>query len=673
MICDPATATRRAVAALLIACCVVPVAAEPAKTPVKLAVIIAVDGLSWPTLERYRPWLHGGLARLLEEGQVETGANYAHLNTETGPGHASLGTGAPPRVHGIVANRWYEAPSEGSPAKRYYCTDQPDTGRVPGRPPLFYREIAKDGRIYVFSRKAVLETWEASGELGSEATSRVGEGPNGETLVFDSDDAAYLYNLRRGAPATLAMTGTIPGPMNLRVPTLADRLIETSPASQVVSLAGKDRSAIFLAGRNPGHFVYWFDKESGRYVTSAAYDTDGLRTAKMKSFIDRFNTTMAGTHLVRRLGTIWSPLPAPENADALPKPEPEISRFQITDLGLGFDHDLSINPDGYFEAVYSSPLQDELLADLIVSVLRDRSLSIGRRGVTDMLTVSFSANDTVSHDFGAESEEQLDTLRRVDIQIGRVLAALDALAKEDPAGSVVVAFSADHGFAPLPEVVRRQTGTRIGGRITGNEREVTSPFPSIEERLNVALAAELCLAPGTRSIKGTEGWSLTYDREAFPATTIDGECGAAGRTVTLADLDTVFPRTVAKVLGNEIERVLLISKKGEWDSSYPPVQFALNDFDAARSGDAFLVPRENAVRVWDAARGSGHGSHRAHDTSVPLIFWGGPFRPSTQSRASTPYDLAPTLGAVIGVDVPDSTGTSRAPAASASTATKKRR
>src|SRR5258706_15891589 len=75
------------------------VAAKP-----RLAVIIAVDGLSWDRLSSWRPWFTSGFKRLLDEGAVATQCRYGHLNTETGPGHASIATGAPPRVHGIALN-----------------------------------------------------------------------------------------------------------------------------------------------------------------------------------------------------------------------------------------------------------------------------------------------------------------------------------------------------------------------------------------------------------------------------------------------------------------------------------------------------------------------------------------------------------------------------------------
>lgn len=53
----------------------------------------------------------GGFRYLLEQGMHFTNARYRHANTETAPGHATLGTGADPARHGIVANAWIDAES----------------------------------------------------------------------------------------------------------------------------------------------------------------------------------------------------------------------------------------------------------------------------------------------------------------------------------------------------------------------------------------------------------------------------------------------------------------------------------------------------------------------------------------------------------------------------------
>ncbi len=633
----------------------IPCAAAPASPePVKLAVVISVDGLSWPRLDSYRPWYEAGFKRLLGEGQVETACRYGHINTETGPGHASIGTGAPPRVHGIVANRWFEANPSGLGLRRLYCTDQPDPSRLPGQPPLFYREVVKDGRIHVFARKRALEVWEASGEMGNQSSTRIGEGPAGETVILDSDDALTLYALHRGLPAVaLPPSGTIPGPANLRVPTLGDRLVESSPGSRVVSLSGKDRGAIFLAGKDPRHLVYWYDRETGRYVSSAAYDADGVAGAAARDLVKRFNQTQAGGQLVARFGTLWQPLPEPAGSAGWPHPATNLGRFQLPDLGIGFDHELTLHPRGYFDGVYSTPFQDRLLTDLALAALADPALALGRRGVPDLLALSYSAHDVVSHSYGNESQETLDALRRLDRELGRLLAALDALADTEPKGRVVLALSSDHGFSPLPEVVRRSTGKRIGGRLLSDPE---SGYPSFQERLNRALSAELCLPAGAQPIFGVEGWTVAYDPSVFPASTLEGPCGAAGQKVTAADLDRVFPAVVQRLYGEEIEGVLLVSQRASWPKDGSATAFALNDFDAARSGDAFLIPRDHVLMHFDAARGSGHGTHHEYDTHVPVLFWGGPFKAEEREEACAPYDLAPTLAEVLGIDLPDATG-----------------
>jgi phosphate-selective porin OprO and OprP len=59
----------------------------------------------------------------------------------------------------------------------------------------FYVEEEKDGRIYVFNDMAHYELWKESGEMRV-AINRPGEGPDGQTVIFDSDEAIHLFNVR---------------------------------------------------------------------------------------------------------------------------------------------------------------------------------------------------------------------------------------------------------------------------------------------------------------------------------------------------------------------------------------------------------------------------------------------------------------------------------------------
>ena len=62
---------------------------------------------------------------------------------------------------------------------------------------FYYKEIAKDGRIYVFNIAAEAERFEQTGEMGRGIT-RPGAGPNGETIVGDSERALQLYFFKHG-------------------------------------------------------------------------------------------------------------------------------------------------------------------------------------------------------------------------------------------------------------------------------------------------------------------------------------------------------------------------------------------------------------------------------------------------------------------------------------------
>ena len=62
---------------------------------------------------------------------------------------------------------------------------------------MYYKEIVKDGRIYVFNIAANAERFEKSGEMGIGIT-KPGVGPNGETVIGDNERALQLYFFKHG-------------------------------------------------------------------------------------------------------------------------------------------------------------------------------------------------------------------------------------------------------------------------------------------------------------------------------------------------------------------------------------------------------------------------------------------------------------------------------------------
>jgi predicted AlkP superfamily pyrophosphatase or phosphodiesterase len=95
----------------------------------KLVVGIVVDQMRQEYFYKYQDrYSEGGFKRLLNDGFVMKNAHYNYIPTYTGPGHASVYTGATPATHGIIANDWYVR----SLGKSMYCAGDSTVTAVGG-------------------------------------------------------------------------------------------------------------------------------------------------------------------------------------------------------------------------------------------------------------------------------------------------------------------------------------------------------------------------------------------------------------------------------------------------------------------------------------------------------------------------------------------------------------
>ncbi|MEZ5987840.1 MAG: alkaline phosphatase family protein [Planctomycetota bacterium] len=142
----------------------------PRPEPPRLTVVVVVDQCRSDYLDRFAPLFGAdGFARLRREGARGVDAAYRHGRTETGPGHATIGTGADPAAHGIVGNGWIDRDS----GKGVYCAgprDDPAPGflAVPTLAEAWKRHFGDRSRVLSLAfkdRAAVL-----LGGMGPDAT-----------------------------------------------------------------------------------------------------------------------------------------------------------------------------------------------------------------------------------------------------------------------------------------------------------------------------------------------------------------------------------------------------------------------------------------------------------------------------------------------------------------------
>ena len=93
----------------------------------KLVVGIVVDQMRFDYINRYwDDYSEGGFKRLVSDGYNCTNTHFNYIPTYTGPGHASIYSGATPSSHGIISNSWYDREIE----EYSYCVSDAEMNTV---------------------------------------------------------------------------------------------------------------------------------------------------------------------------------------------------------------------------------------------------------------------------------------------------------------------------------------------------------------------------------------------------------------------------------------------------------------------------------------------------------------------------------------------------------------
>jgi arylsulfatase A-like enzyme len=390
---------------------------------------------------------------------------------------------------------------------------------------------------------------------------------------------------------------------NVKQPSLAE-LMERNKA-QVVTMSIKPRSAIGLAGHHAGS-VTWFD-EHGNWETSTAY---------AKSLPEWLVAFSKANPVERDAGKVWErTLPADhyQYADDAPG-EALVAGWTRT-----FPHPLGAAGDkGFYAHWLSSPFANDYLEEMAEAAID--TLKLGQQNTTDFLGISFSSLDTVGHAFGPRSHEVQDTLVRLDAALGKLIACLDA---KVGAQNYVLALSADHGVADIPEQVNagRQSSKQISDAIDN----ALKPFLNDKPAVAVAAYTDIYLMPGVYD-------KIRNDAKAMAA--------VKSGLLALPGIANVFKADD-------------VSSKAARESSDPQIRAASLSYFPGRSGDLILIPKENWLL---AASVTTHGTLYPYDQRVPVIFYGASISPGSREDAATPADVAVTLGSLVGVTLPSPDG-----------------
>jgi len=416
------------------------------------------------------------------------------------------------------------------------------------------------------------------------------------------------------AHSPLGGEGSGASPVNFMGSTLGDVLKQKSPESRVVAVSLKDNSAILMAGPE-GDAAYWYETSGGNFITSTYY------MSKAPAWLENWNSLRLPD---RYAGEKWTRLLEDEKLyeqyagpDAI---EGEWDRKDIV-----FPHSIRGTPpqEGFYEDLKRTPFADDMVLSLSLRAMSAHQLGLDNS--TDILAIGFSATDTVGHLYGAESQEVMDQLLRLDLILEDLFQKV-----EDQVGlaNTLVVLTADHGVLPLVETLqakgieaRRAHPQVLEGAM---EQALENRFPGVE-----GLIAHF--AKDTKDIHLDEEVMQRHQLEP--------------REVESAITDALLSTGL-------VEAVYTRSQlSSDEPSSDPYIELFRNSFFQPRSPHlSVLVKKYTYIEAYPG--GTGHGTAYDYDRHVPILFMGPNIEAGSYPDPCGPEDIAPTLAKLLGLDFP---------------------
>lgn len=444
----------------------------------------------------------------------------------------------------------------------------------------------------------------------------------GKSRYCVSDSTVRIVGIAEGKPMS---------PRVLLVDTVGDRLkLATNGEAKVIGVAIKDRAAILMSG-HLADAAYWLEKN--QWVTSTYYRRD------LPGYLRNLNE---GRAIEQYRGQTWELM--------LPREKyhnqgPDDNEFENPPDGFttAFPHALAkegqLTPNAFGDQVLFSPFGNDytLLAAREIIVHE----KLGADAVPDLLAINFSSNDYVGHAFGPLSYEAEDMTYRTDRQLAEFMEFLDERVGKD---FWTLALTADHGVAPIPEMVAKQS--EPGQQSLPAKRNPLGDLKTVQGLLESLVRKELKIKdppegePRTKIILELEA-NQVYLNHDLPA--LAGQFADAQRVIR--DWLLAQPYIAAAATRDELQS----------GGNHRLLQQMRLSFHPNRSGDVLFVYTPYSIPGFPATgkpKGTTHGSPWHYDTHVPLLLIGQGIAPGCYDRRVSPACLAPTASRLLGVDSP---------------------
>ena len=405
-----------------------------------------------------------------------------------------------------------------------------------------------------------------------------------------------------GAPADALKYLIGASPRNLRATTLGDELrLATQGRARVYGISLKDRAAILPAGQS-ANGAFWIDNLSGQFTTSTYY------MDHLPEWAHAFNTS----------GRI------------------DQAKHEANAEGT----------TQFYELVGRTPAANRYELDFAKALITGEKL--GQNGVTDLVTISLSANDIQGHQLGPDSDSQEQMILSLDQDLDLFFTWLDETVGLK---NIWLALTADHGIAPIPS-----DAAKLG--INSATVNLDALYEELEKDLNQRFSPRakkeyLMAAPDLPYI--------VLNKSAFESLRI-GEKAAEDAVAGL------LPEAMASQVSKPQETLPVqhrLPPTPQVAGVYTRLQMAGGELPNTEMGReiahsysehgnwyVMLVLGSYQMAEMRSFGGTTHFSPWSYDRHVPLAFYGAPFVPGEYHERVAPVDLAATFASLAGVNQP---------------------
>jgi len=365
--------------------------------------------------------------------------------------------------------------------------------------------------------------------------------------------------------------------------------------------------------------AYWYyGKERAQWITSTYY------MQNLPTWVENFNQE---DNLEKYLNE-WVPINDISTYDNY-----EIDNNNFEKLFKGkdnsafpYDTKSLMKHNDCFDMIKETPYGNEMTTDFAIEAVINEDL--GKRGVTDVLTISYSSTDYVGHSFGVASVETQDTYIRLDREIEKLLSFLDNELGEN---QYTLFLTGDHGVLEIPAFLTSSGVNAMAISQNDMKKEIIKQLETIFE-LKV------------------EG--IIDDVENNQIYLSDKRVNSLGLSKNNVIDELIKILESFDFISNAYSADYIMNSKNL--EGYE--KLIQNGFHKERSGDIALILKPNVI-FYDG-KGTTHGSGYNYDTHVPLIFFGSGVKNGETLLTTEIPDIAPTISKLLGQKMKNSTGKS---------------